>query len=161
MKPMSQTIVRIRNYLPALLFVTQIIYADQVFTLISPEEYAEALKIIQPADLEYLPKAAFDAPRIHVKSPTARASLVSPVDIEVHFEATNGADIDMKSLKILYVLLLKKDVTNRILEHAEVGPDFLKVTGANLPAGRHAFILKIQDTQMRKASQKFEIVVDG
>jgi hypothetical protein len=30
-----------------------------------------------------------------------------------------------------------------------------------LPAGKHAFILKIQDTQMRKASQKFEVVVEG
>jgi len=161
MKPMSQTIIKTRNFLPALLFATQIVYADQVFTLISPEEYAEALKIVQPDDVEYLPKATLDAPRIHVKSPAASASLVSPVDIEVYFEAANGAAIDMKSLKILYVLLLKKDVTNRILEHAELGPDFLKVTGANLPAGKHAFILKIQDTLMRKASRKFEIVVDG
>ena len=132
-----------------------------MFTLISPEEYAESLTIVQPDDLEYLPKAVLDAPKIRVKSPVASASLVSPVDIEVYFEAANGAAIDMKSLKILYVLLFKKDVTNRILEHAEVGADFLKVSGAKLPAGKHAFILKIQDTQMRKASQKFEVVVEG
>ena len=161
MKPKFQTSIKIRNCLPALLFVSQIVYADHVFTLISPEEYAESLKIVQPDELEYLPKAALDAPRIHVKSPAVSAPLVSPVDIEVHFEAANDAAIDMKSLKILYVLLFKKDVTNRILEHAQLGPDFLKVTGASLPAGKHAFILKIQDTLMRKASQKFEIVVDG
>jgi hypothetical protein len=137
------------------------VQADQVFTLISPEEYAESLTLIQPADVEYLPKAVLDAPKILVKSPDASASLVSPVDIEVHFEAANGAAIDMQSLKILYVLLFKKDVTNRILEHADVGADYLKVSGANLPAGKHAFILKIQDTQMREASQKFEIVVKG
>jgi len=151
----------IRNCLPALLLATQMAYADQVFTLISPEEYAEALMIVQPDDLDYLPKAVLDAPKILVKSPAASASLVPPVNIEVHFEAASGAAIDMKSLKILYVLLFKKDVTSRILEHADVGADFLKVSGANLPAGKHAFILKIKDTQKREASQKFEIVVEG
>lgn len=161
MKSTYQIMTTIRNCLPALLLGTQILYADQVFTLISPQEYAESLTLVQPDDLEYLPKAVLDAPRILVKSPDASTSLVSPIDIEVHFEAANGAAIDMKSLRILYVLLFKKDVTNRILEHADVGPDFLKVSGADLPAGKHAFILKIQDTQMREASQKFEIVVKG
>jgi hypothetical protein len=158
---MFQTIIKIRNCLPAILLVAPIVYADQMFTLISPEEYAEALTLVQPDDLDYMPKAVLDAPKIRVKSPVASASLVSPVDIEVYFEAANGAAIDMKSLKILYVMLFKKDVTSRILEHAEVGADFLKVSGAKLPTGKHTFILKIQDTQMRKASQKFEVVVEG
>jgi len=161
MKSIFQTIFTIRNCLPALLLATQTAYADPGFTLISPEEYAESLTLVQPDDLEYLPKAVLDAPKILVKSPVASASLISPVDIEVHFEAASGAAIDMKSLKILYLLLFKKDVTNRILEHADIGADFLKASGANLPAGKHAFILKIQDTQMREASQKFEIVVEG
>lgn len=161
MKFIDQTIITIRTCLPALLLVTQLTQADQVFTLISPEEYAASLTLVQPDDLDYMPKAVLDAPRILVKSPTATDTLVSPVDIEVLFEAANGATIDMKSLKILYVLLFKKDVTSRILEHADIGADFLKVSGAQLPAGKHAFILKISDTQMREASQKFEIVVEG
>ena len=161
MKFMFQNTLTIRNCLPALLLVTQMVYADQVFTLISPEEYAEALMIIQPDEPEYSPKAVLNAPRILVKSPAASTALVSPVNIEVHFEAANGAAINMESLKILYVLLFKKDVTDRILEHADLGADFLKVSGANLPAGKHAFILKIQDTQMREASQKFEVIVEG
>ena len=161
MKFIFQKVLTIRNCLPTLLLVTQMVHADQVFTLISPEEYAEALMIVQPDGPEYFPKAVLGAPKILVKSPSASTALVSPVNIEVHFEAANGAAINMESLKILYVLLFKKDVTDRILEHADLGADFLKVSGANLPAGKHVFILKIQDTQMREASQKFEVIVEG
>ena len=131
------------------------------FTLISPEEHARALA--EPAAGAALEaKGGVGAPAIVVREPgSATDGLSSPVDIELGFEALGDATVDMGSLRIYYVLLFKKDVTERILEHAEVGADYIRAEGAELPSGRHAFLVEIVDSEGRKSSRKFEITVEG
>ena len=136
--------------------------AEGRFTLISPDEHAEALADPAPEDEGLRPKGAPGAPGIVVRAPdTASGSIASPVDIELGFEAEGDATIDMDTLRIYYVLLFKKDVTARILEHADVGPDFIRAEGAELPAGNHAFVVEIGDSAGRTSRERFEITVEG
>lgn len=136
--------------------------ASGSFVLITDEEYRESLEFDQSAVERMQPKGAIGAPEIELRSPVLEStSITSPVDIEVHFTAQGDAQIDMDTLRIFYVLLFKKDITKRLLEHAETGDAFVKASGAELPAGKHSFILEIKDTMSRTARSQFDIVVTG
>jgi hypothetical protein len=136
--------------------------AGAQFTLITDSEYAESLKIDQPETIEYQTKSVLGAPQIVLVSPpTEGAALTSPIDIEVHFEAGSDASVDIKTLKIYYVLLFKKDITDRLLEHAEIGDSFVRANGATLPTGQHSFLLEIRDTLDRVGRTEISIDVGG
>lgn len=131
------------------------------FELITPAEYQLALESPEVDD-GLVAKAVIGSPDITVVSPVlSDGSLNSPVDIEVQFTPQGTASIDMSSLKIFYVMFIKKDVTDRIMEHADVGDNMIVASGAKLPAGKHKFILRIADTEKRIASKKFTITVGG
>jgi hypothetical protein len=135
--------------------------ANELFELISPMEAKEAMDNPAPEET-FQAKGAVGAPVIKVLSPTvSTGDLVSPVDIEMSFESPDNTAIDMNSLKILYVMLIKKDVTDRILEHATISGDSLIAKGAELPKGNHKFIVEIQDEKQRKTREKFSVSVSG
>lgn len=134
--------------------------SDTGFELVSEAEFAQALEAGENPAHDLLAKSAPGGPAIRVVSPqVSEGELASPVDIEVKFESVSGAPIDMSSLKIFYLMFIKKDVTDRILEHAEVGPDSIKALGAKLPSGKHKFLVEIQDSAERKSSEKFIVKV--
>ena len=132
------------------------------FDLVTIEEHNEAIETGEnPAD-DFIVKAVPGGPVIKVLSPEAASgTLSSPVDIEVQFQSSEGADIDMDSLRIYYLMFIKKDVTKRILENADVGVDSLKALGAELPSGKHKFLVEISDSEKRKSSEKFIVNVEG
>lgn len=130
------------------------------FTLVTDDEYQEALSAGDNPAYDLMPKS-LGGPSIEVLSPVVDDSLNSPVDIEVKFEAGGSAKIDMSTLKIYYLMFVKKDVTDRILEHAEVGEDFIKASGAKLPKGKHKFLMEISDENNKKSSRKFIVKVRG
>lgn len=131
------------------------------FELVTPAELAEAMTAPVTVD-ELMPKSVPDGPSITVVSPQVdQGAIASPVDIEVTFEPVGGATIDMTSLRIYYLMLIRKDVTDRILEHAEIGADTLRAPGARLPAGKHRFLLEISDSERRKSSRKFSVLVES
>lgn len=142
-------------------FSVQISGASELFELISPMEAKEAME--NPAPKNTLQsKGTIGAPIIKVLSPTAdTGTLVSPVDIEMVFESPDNTAIDMESLKILYVMFIKQDVTNRILKHATINESKLVAKGAKLPKGNHTFIVEIQDAKNRKTSEEFSVTVSG
>ncbi|MBX2883860.1 MAG: hypothetical protein KTR32_28160 [Granulosicoccus sp.] len=135
--------------------------AQDIFELISAAEAKQAQE--NPAsEVIYEPKAVTGAPVIKVLSPSVESgALTSPVDIEMVFESPDNAAIDMDSLKILYVMLIKKDVTDRILEHATIEDTTLVAKGATLPKGNHQFIVEIQDEKKRKTQETFSVSVSG
>ncbi len=132
------------------------------FELITVDEYQQALDAGDNPDHDLIAKSAPGGPAIKVVSPVAsNGTLVSPVDIEVQFESFGGANIDMSSLKIYYLMFFKKDITERILEKAELDNDTLRASGAKLPSGKHKFLVEIADSKKRKGSQKFLVEVGG
>lgn len=130
------------------------------FELVTPLEFQESLDAGENPAHDYIAKSVPGGPQISIVSPTvAQGKLESPVDIEVKFVPSDDATIDMSSLKIYYLMFVKKDVTRRLLEHAEVGEDSVRASGAKLPSGKHKFLLEISDNFNRKGSQKFVVEV--
>lgn len=164
MKIFTRTIKKIAVIAMTSVFLTaafQATSADQLFELVSPMEAKEAMDNPAPEDV-FQAKGAVGAPVIKVLSPTvSTGDLISPVDIEMSFESPDNTAIDMNSLKILYVMMIKKDVTDRILEHATISGDSLIAKGAELPKGKHKFIVEIQDEKQRKTREKFSVSVSG
>lgn len=142
-------------------FSIQASTASGLFELVSPAEAQDAMDNPAPEEA-FQPKGAIGAPVITILSPTVdNGSIVSPVDIEMSFVSPDNATIDMSSLKILYVMMIKKDVTKRILEHASIEDSKLVAKGAELPKGNHKFIVEIQDEKKRKTREKFSVSVSG
>lgn len=162
---MTSRIRRLNTAAIAALFSTVLLCAFQVsgaselFELVSPGEAQDAIDNPAPEDT-FQTKGAIGAPVIKILSPTVdTGELVSPVDIEMAFESPDNTAIDMSSLKILYVMMIKKDVTDRILEHATINDARLVAKGAKLPKGNHKFIVEIQDDKKRKTREKFSVSV--
>jgi len=136
------------------------VQASESFDLILPEEAAEALA--NPAPESAFQSKVLGAPIINVLSPTVDAGvLASPVDIEMSFESPDNTEIDMQSLRIFYVMLIKKDVTDRILQHATLEGSSLIAKDAKLPKGKHKFIVEIQDANKRKTREQFSVRVSS
>ena len=130
------------------------------FELVTLSEYTESLNAGENPSFEFIAKAVPGGPKIRVISPLdTNGTLESPVDIEVTFESAADASIDMSSLKIYYLMFIKKDVTGRLLEHATIGADSIRANGAQLPAGKHKFLIEIGDSQQRISSQKIVVKV--
>lgn len=164
MKPLIRTVNAFAAFtLGTALMITSVTtsQASDLFELISPVEAQEAMDNPAPEEL-FQSKGSIGAPVIKVLSPTVETgALVSPVDIEMVFESPDNSAIDMESLKILYVMMIKKDVTKRILEHATINDNSLIAKGAKLPKGNHKFIVEIQDAKKRKTREKFSVSVSG
>jgi len=132
------------------------------FDLVTLEEHSEAVEAGDNPVHDLIAKSIPGGPQIRIVSPEVTSDkLSSPVDIEVQFQSSEGVNIDMDSLKIYYLMFIKKDVTERILENAEVGADSIKASGANLPSGKHKFLVEISDSENRKSSEKFIVEVDS
>ena len=133
------------------------------FELVTPAERDRAGAASAPADDGALiRKAGPGAPTIVLRAPADTAvELVSPVDIEIAFEAADGADIDMSSLRVYYDGFLRLDVTDRILEHAEIVDGVVRAADAALPAGDHEFVIEIRDALGRTAERAFRVRVAG
>ena len=86
------------------------------FDLVTFDEHQQAMVAGENPMHDLIAKAVLGGPSIKVVSPIAsKGTLVSPVDIEVKFETGGNASIDMSTLKIYYLMFIKKDVTSRIL----------------------------------------------
>lgn len=130
------------------------------FDLVTLGEYTDSLNAGENPNFEFIAKAVPGGPQIKVLSPLETSGILeSPLDIEVAFEPTADASIDMSSLKIYYLMFIKKDVTERLLEHATVDGNSIRAKGAKLPSGRHKFLIEIRDSLQRVGSQKMVINV--
>lgn len=87
-------------------------------------------------------------PTITLMSPKPTDKNVqSPVHLELKFEGRGGAQIDIDSLKLIYVKSPSIDLTNRIKTYAK--PVGLDVPVAELPPGTHTIRAEIKDKEGR------------
>ena len=123
---------------------------------------AEALQSDQVAesDTDLVAKSSIDGPMISVIQPDLLSGILnSPINFEVLFEPAQGTDIDQSSLRIYYVKLFKKDITNRLLKHAHWSGSRLLANEATLPAGEHKFLVEIKDSFNRIGSELFTLKI--
>ena len=135
------------------LFVALTAGAQDIYVLITEEEYSAELEAPQ---IEYKARQYVDPerPKIHLLRPGAGGQFTAPVDIELRWEAAEGAEIDPDTLKVIYRRL--KDVTERVTEHATITKDGLVSENADLPLGRHSLTVKIADTEGRVGEMRFK-----
>ena len=140
------------------LFVALTAGAQDIYVLITEEEYSAELEAPQ---IEYKARQYVDPerPKIHLLRPGAGGQFTAPVDIELKWEAAEGAEIDPDTLKVTYGFI-GKDVTERVTEHATISKDGLVSENADLPLGRHRLTVTIADTEGRVGEMlfKFRIV---
>jgi len=131
------------------------------FQLLSSGEYQSELAARAAPGATYVVRGAdFNAPTITVVKPDHSAPIKPPVDIDVEFTPSQGATVNVSSLKILYGWL-KLDITDRILKApgVEVSAAGLKANGAQLPSGSHKLLIEVSDNLGRVARQTVEFVV--
>jgi hypothetical protein len=156
-----------RSLLPAvaagIMVASMVSAADRAgFELLSSREYQSELSRRSSAPgAELIPKAAdFDGPTITVVKPDRGASIHPPVDIEVRFQAAQGASVNVGSLKIMYGFL-RLDVTKRILgaPGVQVSAAGLQASGARLPSGNHKLVIEVADNIGRTGRKPLEFTV--
>jgi hypothetical protein len=131
--------------------------AQDTYTLISEEEFSAELKA--PED-QFFERAHLDpeGPVIGLIRPGEGSKFKAPIDIELKFEAADGAEIDLGTLKITYGSL-GIDVTERVTEHATITETGLVSENAELPAGRHKLTVTISDTAGRVGRKRFKFEI--
>lgn len=130
-----------------------------VFELVTPDEYALATsKGESPRPTLSTRSLPGLGPQIVLERPDQlSAKLSSPLDILLRFSTSDGASIDMQSLRISYGYFLRMDITDRILEHAVMGDSHLEARGAQLPGGKHEIFVEISDEKGRKTEKEYLI----
>jgi hypothetical protein len=98
------------------------------------------------------------APIIEVDQPDQTSAIRVPVNIRLRFRPQAGAIIDLASFRATYGWL-GIDITNRIIEHAQINASGLFANNAEIPAGHHKVTLQIADNMRRVGSRTFEFTV--
>jgi hypothetical protein len=95
-------------------------------------------------------------PRIELVQPVEKAS--SPVHFQVRFQSFGGADINIGSLRAIYLKTPEIDITPRIARFAE--PSGIDIPDAEVPAGEHYIRIEITDSEGRTRSAVFELKIE-
>jgi hypothetical protein len=90
-----------------------------------------------------------DNPKIRILAPPLGRSLTAPLDFSVLFVPTSSAPIRPDTFRVCYVGSITTDLTKRITDRATVSEKGLRVTGVQLPRGRHHLVLLIADEHGR------------
>jgi hypothetical protein len=127
------------------------------WTLISKEEFEQ--DSAAPRFRGFIaPSTQAGAPIIEVDQPDETKSINVPVTIRLRFRPQAGAIIDLTSFRATYGWL-GIDITQRILEHAQVNTSGLVANGADIPAGHHKVTLQVADNMHRVGMRTFEFTV--
>ena len=122
--------------------------SDPGFVLLTAEEQAAFMQAPSETHRDLRVNAS-DGPNIEVSAPIG-FSLTSPVDFDIRVKPKNGVAVDMKSLKIEYRLgPAWVNMTSRIMKYASIKGSRLFAQGAELPPGKHALRVSINDAQNR------------
>jgi hypothetical protein len=132
--------------------------ADGVWALVTPQEVAKDLAAPHApvAHTRGLPTPG--APQIVVDQPTAAETLHPPLNIRVRFVASAGTAINTTTFRATYGFL-GIDITDRLLQHAQLNAQQLKADNVAIPAGDHRVTLTIADSQGRENSRTFQFTV--
>ncbi len=134
----------------------------QAFELISRDEITAIRDGSLPgAKLEAAPRSAVaNAPVIELLEPGSANRFRAPVNIHLRLSPGAGSAIDMSSLEIRYMgSIFSFDITDRILEHAQVTNGEIVANNADLPAGEHEILIRVNDSLRRTGERRFAFEV--
>ena len=154
--------------LGGLVFSPQFSYAGpcekEDFVLVSQDDFEVWTKENQGLQMdEEEPEFSFEdkftlvenAPIITILQPGAVAEegeeLRSPIDFIMKFEPQGEATIDLDSIRVHYRFFGWRDITDKILEHAEIAEEGIRALKAEIPKGKHKMRLKVKDNLGREA----------
>ena len=138
---------------------------------------AATLMITQPARAEVLiTKAEAEAPPprnaaavatrgitrgpgIEQLSPDPDKQVRSPLRLQIKVHIRNNVEIDIGSVKLVYLRLEPIDLTERIKAH--IKSDGIQMERADVPPGLHTLRLDLRDKQGRAASAIIKLDVSG
>jgi len=89
------------------------------------------------------------APLIEVRQPGRLDGIKAPFPIQLGFKGSDGAELDLKSFRVLYGFL-KLDITARLLEKARLTADGLVLDDAAIPSGSHRLRIQLKDSKGRE-----------
>jgi hypothetical protein len=127
------------------------------WTLISREEF-ERDSAAPRFRGSVIPNTEPGAPIIEVDQPDEARPLRTPLTIRLRFRPQGGAVIDLRSFRATYGWLAI-DITQRIVEHAQVNASGLLANNADIPAGHHKVTLQVADNMRRVGMRTFEFTV--
>jgi len=129
------------------------------WTLISKEEFEHDSSAPRFRFRGFVaPATQAGAPVIEVDQPDETRPINVPVTIRLRFRPQGGAIIDLTSFRATYGWLAI-DITQRIIEHAQVSASGLLANGADIPAGHHKVTLQVADNMHRVGMRTFEFTV--
>jgi len=94
-------------------------------------------------------------PNVVLVSPAA--SVTSPFNLELKFEAHGGSTIKPNSFQVLYLKKPNVDLTARVIPYTT--PMGVNMVGAEAPPGKHTIKVKIVDSDGREGSAVFVVNV--
>jgi hypothetical protein len=129
---------------------------------------AEAFQLITQAEAS-LPAApasqvAFRGltrgPTIDQVSPPADAAApAGPLNLDVSFEAHNGATVDPATVKVTYLKQPAIDLTQRLKPY--ITPKGIVAANVDIPAGVHMLRIDVTDSQGRSTTTIMKIAIAG
>jgi len=129
------------------------------FQLVSESEYQSQIGFKRPPVLNRgFAVTSKGSPKINIKKPTISGEVVSPTNIEISFEAGEGAEIELDSLEVLYGWLAL-DITDRIKKHAELSAKGLVASNVSLPEGDHTITIVIKDSKGRETEKELSFSI--
>jgi hypothetical protein len=133
--------------------------------LVTPDEYAAELRMGFERVGVYRKGRTLDlsTPVVRIVSPKRGAELRSPFDLQLEFAAADGQAIDPSSFRARFGNHLAADITERLLERGEVGPEGFHARKLELAPGRYALRFEIADRAGRtgEAAVQFTVVEPG
>jgi hypothetical protein len=98
-------------------------------------------------------------PGIEQVSPDPDKQVRSPLRLQIKVHIRNTVEIDIGSVKLVYLRLEPIDLTDRIKAH--IKSDGIQMERADVPPGLHTLRLDLRDKQGRAASAIIKLDVSG
>ena len=101
-------------------------------------------------------------PMVEVILPDPLQPLAAPINIEIRFHPDGNAQVDVSTFRVLYGML-RLDVTRKLLSApgVVVSATGIHVSGAQLPKGKHRFLIEIADRAGHIGRRLLEVSVTG
>jgi hypothetical protein len=97
-------------------------------------------------------------PTIQVVRPDLAKPISGPVTIQIVFRTQPGASIVTSTFVATYGFL-GLDITERLLQHANLTPQGITAREVSIPRGQHSITLSVADTMGRVAKRTVQLTV--